>query len=456
MDYNFILDNIRPTKEENDAVNAIYSKLSNFIDECCLKENINAKTTLVGSLAKGTYLRGKSDIDIFISFPLGTDEEYLKKTGLYLGHKCNDYFNGVAIEHYASHPYVTCAIDGYEVDFVPCYEIDDGSQLKTAVDRTILHTKFVKNNLSESQKDEVLLLKRFMDMTGTYGSEFKVGGFAGYLCELLIIKYGTFEECLKKASIWKFGHVIDLKNYNTSNLFNDPLIVIDPTDMNRNVGAALRLDKMAEFIQSARNYLASDNKKDYFYPYVKNISKQSVLDEFKSRNSQIIAIKFEIPEIPLDTLHPQLKKTTDSLAEKLNREEFLVFKADYFTDEKTYAILIFEMLVSQLNNVKIHYGPKIFYKKACENFIKKYGVDKCYTKDDFLVLNIEREFKTAIGFIDYVFTKNHISLIKVGKNLTKSIVETYEIMNLEELNFDLKFLIFLDEFLNPNQKIMRS
>lgn len=57
MDYNFILDNIRPTKEENDAVNAIYSKLSNFIDECCLKENINAKTTLVGSLAKGTYLR---------------------------------------------------------------------------------------------------------------------------------------------------------------------------------------------------------------------------------------------------------------------------------------------------------------------------------------------------------------------------------------------------------------
>ena len=40
MDYNFILDNIRPTKEENDAVNAIYSKLSNFIDECCLKENI--------------------------------------------------------------------------------------------------------------------------------------------------------------------------------------------------------------------------------------------------------------------------------------------------------------------------------------------------------------------------------------------------------------------------------
>ena len=66
-------------------------------------------------------LYGKSDIDIFISFPLGTDEEYLKKTGLYLGHKCNDYFNGVAIEHYASHPYVTCAIDSMNVKMHTVY-----------------------------------------------------------------------------------------------------------------------------------------------------------------------------------------------------------------------------------------------------------------------------------------------------------------------------------------------
>lgn len=455
MDYNFILEDIRPTENETKAVNELCLKLTTFINECCLKENINAKTTIVGSLAKETYLSGKSDIDIFIAFPLDTDEEYLKKTGLYLGHKCNDYFKGVANEHYASHPYVTCDIEGYEVDFVPCYAISDGNELKTAVDRTILHTRFIKNNLSESQKDEVLLLKRFMDMTGTYGSEFKVGGFAGYLCELLIIKYETFEECLKKASSWKFGHVIDLKNYNTSNLFNDPLIVIDPTDMNRNVGAALRLDKMAEFIQSARNYLNSNNKKDYFYPLVKDISKESVLNEFKSRNSQIMIIYFEIPNIPLDTLHPQLRKTTESLVEKLNKEEFSVFKADWWSDEENYAILIFEMTISQLNDIKVHCGPKVFYKKACKNFINKYGVDKCYIKDDFLVLNVEREFKTSIEFIKYVFTKENISLIKVGKNLTNNILESYKIIGLEDLEFNNDLLIFLDKFLNPNQKIMR-
>ena len=124
-------------------------------------------------------------------------------------------------------------------------------------------------------------LKRFMDMTGTYGSEFKVGGFAGYLCELLILKYGTFENTLKEASKWRYGHTVDLEGYGTAALFNDPLIVIDPTDMNRNVGAALRLDKMAEFIQSARNYLASNNKKEYFYPVANKFAKDEILEEFQ-------------------------------------------------------------------------------------------------------------------------------------------------------------------------------
>lgn len=60
--------------------------------------------------------------------------------------------NGVASEHYASHPYVTSEIDGFEVDFVPCYNIENGSQLKSAVDRTILHTKYIQNTLKRRTK----------------------------------------------------------------------------------------------------------------------------------------------------------------------------------------------------------------------------------------------------------------------------------------------------------------
>ncbi|MBR3113815.1 MAG: CCA tRNA nucleotidyltransferase [Methanobrevibacter sp.] len=451
MDYNLILDDIKPTLDETKQINDVSSKVINYLQKLCDSDNLNANVALVGSVAKNTALKGKSDIDIFIAFPLDTDKNILKKTGLELAHKCCDEFDSVAEHHYASHPYVTTHIDGFEVDIVPCYAIEDGSQLKSAVDRTILHTRYVKANLKDGQEDEVLLLKRFMAMTGTYGSEFKVGGFAGYLCELLIIHYGTFENTLKNAINWKFGHNIDLENYGTSKQFKDPLIVIDPTDENRNVGAALRLEKLAEFIQSARNYIFSDNKKDYFYPLNRNLNKEDILNEFKLRNSEFIAIKFNIPDIPLDTLHPQLRKTTEALERKLNGEEFNVFKADYWSDEILNCVILLEMASSTLNDVKVNVGPKIFINQACENFVGKYGRENCHIQGDFLVHTQKREFSNAKSLIEHIFTKEHIGLIKVGKNLKKNIIDTYKFIDIDEIASEE----FLDDFINPGQYIVR-
>ena len=66
-------------------------------------------------------------------------------------------------------------------------------------------------HLKTNQEKEVRLLKRFMKMVGTYGSEFKVGGFSGYLCELMIIRYGSFLKVLKGVfDHWKPGYQIDL------------------------------------------------------------------------------------------------------------------------------------------------------------------------------------------------------------------------------------------------------
>ncbi|MBQ2653987.1 MAG: CCA tRNA nucleotidyltransferase [Methanobrevibacter sp.] len=455
MDYESILKDIKPTSEEKKHVDDVSHRLMEFLQKSCDEKGIDAKVTLVGSVAKNTALKGKSDIDIFIAFPLDTDKKYLKDKGLELAHECCVEFDTTPQHHFASHPYVTTDVEGCEVDIVPCYAINRGSELKSAVDRTILHTRYVKEKLSKKQEDEVLLLKRFMAMTGTYGSEFKVGGFAGYLCELLIIHYGDFENTLKQAINWKHGHSIDLENYNTSSLFEgDSLIVIDPTDMNRNVAAALRLNKMAEFIQSARNYIFSDNKRDYFYPIERNLKKEDVLNEFSKRNSDLIAIRFNIPDMPLDTLHPQLKKTCEALERKLNDEQFNVFKADYWSDEILTGVILLEMASSKLNDVKVNIGPKVFFNQACENFASKYGRENCYVQGDFLVHTQKREFPNAIDLVRFIFTQEHINLIKVGKNLKKTIINTYEFIDIDEIEND-DFLEFLDDFINPGQHISR-
>ena len=93
MDYKPILEEIKPTLDEEKQVKKVSSKLLDFLNDKCHLDDIDAEATLVGSVAKGTYLRGKSDIDIFIAFPLTTDKKELKNQGLDLAHDCCDAFN---------------------------------------------------------------------------------------------------------------------------------------------------------------------------------------------------------------------------------------------------------------------------------------------------------------------------------------------------------------------------
>ena len=494
MNYESILNELRPTPEEIKAVDETTEKVIDFINELCDKEGIDAEANAVGSVAKKTWLSGKSDIDIFISFPIDTDMDCLKEKGLYIAHKTNDALNGNASEHYASHPYLTCDIDGFEVDIVPCYAINEGDSIISAVDRTILHTRYIQRHLSKEQEDEVLLLKKFMDAVGTYGSEFKTGGFAGYLCELLILEYGNFENTLRAAQNWKFNTKIDLENFGTAKDFKqDPLVCIDPTDKNRNVGAALRIERFVDFIVASRNFLdiLDDIDLDYnlkeekiiefFNPLEKKhllgksneeIAKD-IIELFKDRQTQTLVLKFPIPEMSADALHPQLLKTVTSICEKIEMEEFSVFNYDYWTDEERFVIFTIELNVFKQGKYYIHKGPKVWPKKACDNFKKKWQ-DALYPLDEFMVLTREREFKTAKEFLEKALTDDYIHIFKIGKNIKEAIcsdecvpIEIDEFINdlNSEFDYDISnkngdelardYLNSLDDFLNPGQYIKR-
>lgn len=496
MNFELILNDLKPSQDEIDAVSETSDRVIDFINETCKEEKINAKAMAVGSVAKKTWLSGKSDIDIFIHFPTSVDMDYLKETGLYLAYKTNNALNGKASEHYASHPYLTCDIDGFEVDIVPCYEIEEGESIISAVDRTILHTKYIKKNLdTEEKQDEVLLLKKFMDSVGTYGSEFKTGGFAGYLCELLILEYGSFENTLRAAQNWKFNTEIDLENFGTAKDFKqDPLVCIDPTDKNRNVGAALRIERFVDFIVASRNFLAiaDDNdldekeKQEKINEFFKPLKKEhlldksneevakSILESFKDRQTQTLILKFKIPEnISADALHPQLLKTVSSICEKIEKEEFSVFKYDYWTDEEECVIFTIELNVFKQGKYYIHKGPKVWPKKACDNFKKKWQ-GALYPLDEFMVLTREREFKTAKEFLEKTLDDDYIHIFKIGKNIKEAIcsddckpIGIDEFLNGLDSQFDYDisnktgdelardYLNSLDDFLNPGQYIKR-
>ena len=112
----------------------------------------------------------------------------------------------------------------------------------------------------------------------------------------------------------------------------------------------------------------------------------------------------------------------------------------------------YERLVAEGYNV---IGISKDSAKSHKNFASKYGRDNCYVQGDFLVHTQEREFNNAVSLIEHIFTKEHIGLIKVGKNLKKAIVNSYEFISIDDLASDEFYITFLDDFINPGQYIVR-
>lgn len=464
MDYENVLMDISPSDDEKVKVKELSSIMIDFLNDKAIDESIDCEAILVGSMAKKTWLSGKSDIDIFLHFPLTTPVYDLKKYGLYLGHECIKFMNGLAEEKYASHPYVSGEIEGFFVDFVPCYRINDSNELKSAVDRTILHTNYINKNLKKSQISEVLLLKKFMEGIETYGSDFKVGGFAGYLCELMILEYGSFHKTVENVSNnWKEGFGFDLENHGNLNYFDDPLTVIDPTDKNRNVAASLTLRKFSNFISACHNFL-SDPKEDYFYKIEKKISKEEILKSFKYRESSTLVLSFKIPNITEDSLYPQLRKTEQSIVEKLSQEDFKVIKVDLCDVNRIYALIIIELFNSNSPKYKQHFGPKVWFKESYNQFLSKHGED-CYVENDTLTIDVLRKFQNPYDYINYLLKKENIHNLRIGKNLKKNILEDYELLEIHEAMDKIPYLKniennkelieFFHDYLNPSKVIFR-
>jgi len=458
LNYDHILNQIKPSSNEKAKVEELSKKLVNMINISASELNVDASAVLVGSVSKGTWLSGNADIDILIKFPLDTPEKFLKEFGLKIGHKTIKKMKGSWEERYASHPYVTGYIEDYYVDFVPCYDIKSSEELKSAVDRTLLHTEYVQANLTAEQADEVVLLKKFMESVGTYGSEFKVGGFSGYLCELMVLKYGSFIETLKcAANNWNYGYSFDLQDYGTTENFRDPLIAVDPVDPNRNVAAALTLQKMSEFIVASLNFLENPSE-EYFNQKVIETDQNNIKEQFIDRATRTLLITFEPPLIPADAVYPQIKKTENSIVKLVESEGYKTLGSASFTDEKAVTIILIEFEIWELPVIKKHYGPQIWIREHQKRFLEKYPGNS-WIENDRWVVDIKREHVMVESLLSDLMTGKKSGYLKFGKHLKKKIMKEHQIVDvldyLDQDKSEEDILRFLNHYLNQGELLFR-
>lgn len=369
-----VLRKITPNFYERKRLNKIVLELIDRVSRELKKENIKAIPKLVGSVAKDTYLRDSIDIDIFLLFPPSTPKKEMEKKGLMIGKRVLKKHE----ERYAEHPYVKGKYKGYDVEIVPCYSVKRATEKISAVDRTPFHTDFIRNNLPFRKRKEVRLLKRFLKGIGCYGAEAEIEGFSGYLCELMILKYGSFKNVLKNAKDWKWGEVIKLRDID-SPTFNDPLVFIDPVDPGRNVASAVSEDKLDIFKRACKEYLERPNISFFFPRPIEPLPDSEILKNL----SGFVGIEIVRPDIVPDNLYPQAKKTLKRIIKLCEENDFEIEDGRFVvTKDRLYIILKPKNI--ELPETYIHRGPPEKEKIHAEAFLEKWKNNKDVVKGPYL------------------------------------------------------------------------
>lgn len=404
FDYGKVISKIKPDEGEIMKSRELASKISRFIRE---KYDLDAR--LMGSVAKNTFLSGDKDLDIFVLFPLSFSREDLEKKGLEIGKAVFLKFgSGKCIVSYAEHPYTKGMIGEYKVEIVPAYLIKSTKELMSAVDRTPFHTNYVISNLKNH--DEVRILKKFLKGIGCYGSDLKTEGFSGYLSELLIMRYGSFENVLKDSAGWKCPEIVDIEGHHSKHeemkirrMFPDqPLIVIDPIDESRNVAAVLSLEKLSRFMVAGRNFLKKPQA-NYFFPAKKKIDAKKIVEALNKKGACIYSVTFEKPEVIEDVLYPQLRKLLANFDNYLKRHDFMIIDSWAFADKECG--IGFKAANTEVPKYKMISGPSVFNPiKHQETFIRKHK--NVQLKDDRYVTEVKRDCNIIDDCIRLYFCGN--------------------------------------------------
>ncbi|MFB6093804.1 MAG: CCA tRNA nucleotidyltransferase [Halanaeroarchaeum sp.] len=380
---------------------------------------VDADALQVGSTARGTWVSGDRDIDIFVRFDTEHSRAELERLGLRIGNRVLPEGR----EEYADHPYVTGTVQGFAVDLVPCYRVESAAEIESPVDRTPFHTAYLEERLTPDVAGDVRLFKAFLKGVGAYGSDLRTRGFSGYLTELLVLEYGSFPAVLRAAADWHPPVRLDPADHGTRT-FEDPLVVVDPTDPERNVAAVVAPENVARLQHYAREFLAAPDPDVFDRRDPAPLTPAGVRAIVDDRGTTPIAIRFAAPDLVDDQLYPQLRRSLEGLRTGLEDHGFSVLRGSVFADAE--AVVLLELSVATLPAVTRHEGPPVHVGGHARDFLEKYSAAETYgpfIDGDRYVVERHRSIRTAREFVE-----ERLFDVALGAHVETALEDGYDVL----------------------------
>jgi tRNA nucleotidyltransferase (CCA-adding enzyme) len=359
-----VLAKIQPSPQERKQVKTITTTFLTALN----KHLKYAKALVGGSAAKGTWLSGGHDIDIYALFEYKKFKGKSGELSELLVKSLRKAFPQQKIERlHGSRDYFQIHYEHYVFEVVPIIKISKAEDALNITDISPLHAQWV-NKQGKAIKPEIMLAKQFCKANRCYGAESFIAGFSGYVLEILIAYYGSLKKLLQASLKWKKKEVIDPSTFfpKRDALFHmnkskqqSPIIVIDPVDKSRNAAAALNLEQMKVFQSLARKYLKKPSG-TYFE------KEEFSLEKLQKQSKSNHLVYLEVAPLPgkHDVVGAKLLKVFTHLKRELMR--YIIVKADWEWEK-----LYFIVKEKKLPAMEIRQGPPIKLKEFVKDFKKK-------------------------------------------------------------------------------------
>ena len=351
--------------------------------------SIDAHADFGGSYAKGTSVRGKSDIDIFVSFNSEKETALLKKL-----------VPKNFIEQRGTRRYYRGRINNVSVEIVPVVKFSRIEDVSNSIDLSVLHAGYIKQRLNEKLRKDIIILKQFCKASGCYGSETFRHGFSGYSLELLIIHYGGILPLFSSVSSWKPNVFIDPGKHfsdtesaiKTMKINAAPIILVDPTNQKRNVCGSLNIENLARFVLEVKKFLLTPSIKFF----EDKDEEKRVRIASKKRGTKLFEYSTNIMG-PRDRFLSMYNKALLKLLDELSNNGIGVYDSTPVYYDRNVKLLI-EVESMPITKTKRILGPEVWLSTKNFNMFLKEHADT-YTYGSSAAYDKEYRINDFKGFI---------------------------------------------------------
>lgn len=407
------IQKINPNEKELKYLQGITNQFLTALKKEFIKKGLKIQVFVGGSYAKGTILKKNDyDIDIYVRFDWRYDdlaallEGPIKNVSKQLDLKLEKL--------HGSRDYFRCYVKngGHYFEVIPVTKINKPNEERNVTDLSYFHVPYVRTRIL-GLEDDVRLAKTFLFANDIYGAESYIQGFSGYAVECLIIYYKSFLKMIRELSKVKIGErvVIDIEKFYkrkndvffemNENKLHGPIILVDPTNKDRNALASLSQDTFKKFQSAALDFLKNPSDQHFV---VKKIDEKNLSLNAKKKGAELLKLEISTNKQSGDIAGTKLKKFFKFLTREIGNYFKVIGSEFYYLQGKSANCY----LTVKSRKEVIRIGPPLHLKK----FVRKFKAEHrdTYEKNKYIHARMPIKFSSS-KYLD-VWIKENKKLLK--------------------------------------------